>query len=204
MSSSEDKKIKEYKIVIVGESGVGKTHLLIRYLYKTFSHNCTSTISTTYVSKTVTVKDDKEIILQLWDTAGQETYRSISKLFYKNAAVIIMVYDITGKDSFEQIKNFWYQQVKEYASPEVKIAIVGNKFDLYENEQVSEEEGKKFAESIGAIFQLTSALDSYGVDDLFISIANSLENSDFYIGGNESKVNLSKKKKKKKNKKKFC
>ena len=204
MSSSEDKKIKEYKIVIIGESGVGKTSLLSRYLFNTFSSDRPTTISATYASKTVTIKDEKEIKLQLWDTAGQEAFRSLSKLFYTNAAGIIIVYDITRKDSFEEIKNFWYPEVKKEAPSEVKLAIVGNKFDLYENEKVSKEEGEAFAESIGAIFQLTSAKDSNGVDDLFISIANSLEDSNYYLGSNEGSISLSKKKKTKKNNKKCC
>ena len=195
MSSADNKKIKEFKIVLIGESCVGKTQILTRYIYNTFSLNHPCTVSATYVTKKAVTKNGKEIKLQLWDTAGQERYRGITKLFYKNAAGIIIVYDITRRDSFDEIKKFWYKQVKENASSKAKIAIVGNKFDLYEKEKVKKEEGKAYAESIGAFFQLTSALDSYGVEDLFTSIVNSLEDSNYYLGNNEGSVKLSKRKK---------
>ena len=200
MSLDKDKKQGEYKIVLIGETAVGKTSLLERYLYATFSKNSVITVSATYATKKVKKNDGKEIILQLWDTAGQENYKSLAKLFYKNAAVIIMVYDITNRKSFDEIKNYWYKQVKENASPKVKIAIVGNKFDLYINEEVKKEEGRTYAEKIGAMFRFTSALDATGVDDLFIDIANALDSSDYCIGKNVGGVKLNKNNNNNKNK----
>ena len=202
MSFEENKKINEYKIVLIGETGVGKTHLLSRFLYNSFSPSQISTISATYATKTIKTNKNNEITLQLWDTAGQETYRGLTKLFYQGAAGIIIVYDITKRDSFNEIKNYWYHQIKENAPKKVKLAIVGNKSDLYINEQVNEEEAKAYAEKIGAIFQLTSAVNSSGVDTLFDILANEIDDPDYYLANNDTSVRLSKKKKKQKGKKK--
>ena len=202
--SSEDKKEKEYKIALIGESAVGKTSLLCRYLNNTHNFDIPSTFSANFATKKIKKEDGKEIKLQIWDTAGQEQHRSLTKLYFKNAAGIIIVYDITRKDSFEEIKNFWYPEVKKEAPSEVKLAIVGNKFDLYENEKVSKEEGEAFAESIGALFKLTSALDSIGVDDLFTDMSNALTDNEPKLNNNKDNIKLSKAKKTKKKKKKCC
>ena len=202
MSSLKDEKQNEYKVVLVGESGVGKTNLITRYIYKVFGQYQPRT-PPTYVKKTIKRNDGKEIILQIWDTVGEEVYRTFTKLFFKNAAGIIIVYDITRKDSFDEIKNYWYQQVKESVNQNVKIVIVGNKFDLFTNGKVDEEEVRTFAKSIGAMFQLTSTLTSSGVDKLFEDLANSFDGSENCQGNNGNHI---KKNKKKKNsdKKKFC
>ena len=201
---SKDTKLKEYKIVIIGETGVGKTNILSRYLFDTFSPDHKSTLSATYTEKKAKSKNGKEMILQLWDTAGQEVYRGLTQLFYKNAAVIIIVYDITCRQSFDEIKNYWYKQVKENASSKVKIALVGNKHDLYANEKVTEEEGRTYAEKIGAIFNLTSALDASGIDVLFTDIVNALDSSDYCIGKNVGGVKLDQNYKINSNHKKKC
>ena len=203
MSSSEDKKQRECKVVMIGDTGVGKTHLLARYLYNTFDLNTPSTVSATFATKKVKKENGDEIVLQLWDTAGQEAYKGLTKLYFKNAYGIIIVYDITRRDSFEEIKNYWYQQVKESVNQNVKIVIVGNKFDLFTNGKVDEEEVRTFAKSIGAMFQLTSAKTSSGVDKLFEDLANSFDGSENCQGNNGNHIEKNKEKKNR-DKKKFC
>lgn len=205
MSSSEDKKLRECKVVMIGDTGVGKTHLLARYLYNTFDLNTPSTVSATFATKKVKKENGDEIVLQLWDTAGQEAYKGLTKLYFKNAYGIIIVYDITRRDSFDEIKNYWYKQAKDNTYPGIKIAIVGNKQDLYQEEKVSDEEARTYAEKIGAMFKLTSALDATGVDDLFNEMANALDDIDLSSSSSMSNyVKLDKKKKTKKDQAGCC
>ena len=201
MSSAEDKKLRVYKVVLVGETGVGKTNLITRYIYNTFDQNQVSTVSATYAKKTIKRNDGNEIILQIWDTAGQESYRGLTQLFYRNAAGIIIVYDITRKNTFEEIKNYWLKQVKENASKEAKIAIVGNKNDLFTKGEVDEEECRAFAEKIGAMFQLTSALNSNGVDKLFEDLADALSDNSQGNKGNRIELNT---RRRNNDKRRFC
>ena len=172
MADSE-KKAPNVKVVLLGDSGVGKTCLITRYISETFEQNTASTNGASYASKKVNYdKLKKTITLDIWDTAGQEKYKALTKFFYKDAAIAILVYDITQKDSFESIKSYWYEQVKENGEKTVVLGIVGNKSDLYEQEEVPENEARQFAQSIGAIFALTSAKMNTGVDALFEDAGN--------------------------------
>ena len=172
MADSE-KKAPNVKVVLLGDSGVGKTCLITRYISETFEQNTASTNGASYASKNVNYdKLKKTITLDIWDTAGQEKYKALTKFFYKDAAIAILVYDITQKQSFESIKSYWYEQVKENGEKTVVLGIVGNKSDLYEQEEVSENEAREFAQSIGAIFALTSAKMNTGVDALFEDAGN--------------------------------
>ena len=172
MADSE-KKAPNVKVVLLGDSGVGKTCLITRYISETFEQNTASTNGASYASKKVNYdKLKKTITLDIWDTAGQEKYKALTKFFYKDAAIAILVYDITQKNSFESIKSYWYEQVKENGEKTIVLGIVGNKSDLYEQEEVSENEAREFAQSIGAIFALTSAKMNTGVDALFKDAGN--------------------------------
>ena len=172
MADSE-KKTPNVKVVLLGDSGVGKTCLITRYISETFEQNTASTNGASYASKKVNYdKLKKTITLDIWDTAGQEKYKALTKFFYKDAAIAILVYDITQKQSFESIKSYWYEQVKENGEKTVVLGIVGNKSDLYEQEEVPENEARQFAQSIGAIFALTSAKMNTGVDALFEDAGN--------------------------------
>lgn len=122
----------------------------------------------TFVEKEVVYKEHhKTIKFQIWDTAGQEKYRSINKLFYSDANIAILVYDITRKETFDEIRNYWYQQVVENSPKNIQIVIVGNKSDLYEYQDISTEEVKKFAEQFNASVFETSAKTAIGVDVSF-------------------------------------
>ena len=145
------------KVVLVGDSGVGKTCIIQRYINDDYNENTESTSTSTYSYKTLEFKKyNKSISLDIWDTAGQELYRALAKNFYLNASIGILVYDIRRKESFESIKDYWYEQVKTSGEENMVFGVVGNKCDLFQEEKVSEAEGKKFAKEIGAVFQITS------------------------------------------------
>ena len=154
------------KTVLIGDSGVGKTSIIKQFSTGEFDPECISSISGQYNSKKMKVYD-KEIKLDLWDTAGQDRYRSLAKIFYQDAKIIVFVYDITSIKSFEGLQKYWYKQVQANSDKNAILAVVGNKSDLYLNEQIKTEDGKNFADSIGAIFQTTSAKSNVGIDLLF-------------------------------------
>ena len=109
------------KVVLLGESGVGKTSIISRYINNNFSETLETTTGASYVSKNMTFKEykNKTIRFEIWDTAGQEKYRSMTQIFYKDAQIAILVYDITNEESFEEIQNYWYDQVREIASTDI-------------------------------------------------------------------------------------
>ena len=108
------------KVVLIGESGVGKTSIISRYINNTFKSQLMSTPGANFVTKNVIMEDDNQSIkFEIWDTAGQERYRSLAKVFYKNAAVCVLVYDITRKTSFNELKNYWFKEIKENAQSNV-------------------------------------------------------------------------------------
>ena len=114
---ADDDSVKTCKVVLLGESGVGKTCIIARFINNTFEDNIMSTTGASYAGKTMAFDEfqRKTIKFEIWDTAGQEKYRSLTKIFYKDAGVAILVYDITRKESFDEIKKYWYNQIKEFA-----------------------------------------------------------------------------------------
>ena len=161
------------KVVLLGDSGVGKTCIISRYISGAFDQNTPTTNGASYASKILEFpKLNKKISLDIWDTAGQEKYKSLTKFFYKDAAVAILVYDITQKDTFESMKKYWYQQLQEFGSKKIILGIAGNKCDMYEREEVTENDAKEFAESKGAFFEITSAKNNTGINELFMNAAN--------------------------------
>ena len=168
-----DSKVPGCKVVLLGDSGVGKTCIISRYISGTFDENSATTNGASYCSKNVNYeKLGKNLLLDIWDTAGQEKYKALTKFFYKDAAVCILVYDITRKETFDNLKTFWYSQLKENSGSNVVLGIAGNKCDLYESEDVKESEARQFAEEIGAIFELTSAQNNTGINELFFEVGN--------------------------------
>jgi Ras-related protein Rab-22 len=164
----EDQNNITCKVVLVGDSGVGKTCIIQRYVNNKYTENQETTISASYTYKQLEYKEfNKSISFDIWDTAGQELYRALAKNFYLNATIGILVYDIRRRESFESIKDYWYEQLKSSGEENIIFGVAGNKCDLFQEEKVSEEEAKKFAKSIGAIFHLTSCKESIGIDELF-------------------------------------
>jgi small GTP-binding protein len=190
------------KVVLIGESGVGKTSIIQRYVDNIFDPNVILTSSAQFISKTVELNDEQSIKFDIWDTAGQEKFRALAKIFYKDAKAIILVYDITNKESFDKIKNYWFKEIEENSLSDVILAIVGNKSDLYELEQVNDEEGKKFADEKKAIFKNVSALNSMNIDNLFIDIAKKYFNPNYDYQAEDKKIQeeyIKRKKKEKEN-----
>ena len=172
--------VEQVKVVLLGESGVGKTSIIAQFTSGKFDPDCVTSLSAQFISKTIEFENlQKAIKFDIWDTAGQEKYRALAKIFYKDAKVIILVYDITDKRSFDEVKSYWYEMVKTNADSDAMIAIVANKNDLYDSAQVSEEEAKEFAKSVGAIFQSTSAKSDSGITTLFDNIGQKYFNPDF-------------------------
>jgi small GTP-binding protein len=176
MSNNSKKKDKEkfkVKVVLIGEAGVGKTCLISRYVSDSFDEHSKTTDGASYVAKTI-YSEEYDCFLQfdIWDTAGQEKFRSISKFFYRDAAIILFVYDITNKDSFDAYENYWRNEIKVHGDKNVILAIVGNKSDLYENEKVTDEQAKEYAYSINSNCYLTSARNNVGIKNMFEELGN--------------------------------
>ena len=172
---SENAEITNVKIVLIGESGVGKTCIVSRFVSDMFDANAPSTNGASYAAKTIYFEEHKvNLQMQLWDTAGQEKFRSIARMFYKDATAAILVYDITRKESYDEMTKYWYKELLENAPDDVIIGIAANKADLYTQEQVPETEAREFAQKIGAIFRNTSAMTAGGIEELFIGIGKKL------------------------------
>ena len=162
------------KIVLIGESGVGKTSIINQYVEETFKEDQLTSAGASFSTKKIELKNGNIGTLEIWDTAGQEKFRSLTQLFYKEASAAILVYDITRKNSFDEIKNYWIKQVKEKSPNNVIIALVANKIDLFENEEVEEKVARDFANNERALFMMTSAKNKEGIDELFENVANKI------------------------------
>jgi small GTP-binding protein len=192
------------KVVLVGESGVGKTSIIQQFTTKKFDPHRETSLSAQFISKTVNFQDlGKEIKFDIWDTVGQEKYRSLAKIFYKDAKVIVFVYDITTEYSFNELKNYWYEETRSNTDGSPILAVVGNKIDLYKDQKVSNNDGKEFAEKIGAIFQTTSAQSDSGISTLFDNIGKTylIPNFDYRATDKTAQENFMKKKQEENNKK---
>ena len=178
----EDNAAETVKVVLLGESGVGKTSIIAQFTAGKFDPDCVTSLSAQFVSKIMEFPNlNKAIKFDIWDTAGQEKYRALAKIFYKDAKGILLVYDITYSKSFNEVKSYWYNMIKQNADPDAIVAIVANKSDLYGNEQVKDEEGKEFAKSIGAFFQSTSAKSDTGITSLFENIGQKYFNPNYDV-----------------------
>ena len=161
------KEKKEVKVILLGESGVGKTCIIERYMSNKFNSNLPSTLCSAYSIKKI-IRDNTLYVINICDTTGQEKYHSVTNLFVKGSNIVILVYSIDSVTSFNNLE-YWYSMVVDnLKDTEYILAIIGNKTDLFEEEVVSEEEGKRFAESKNAKFQLVSAKeDPDGINKLF-------------------------------------
>jgi Ras-related protein Rab-11A len=169
--SDDEEDIESCKVVLIGESGVGKTSIISQFINETFQVNMESTSGATFSSKVVTLSNKNKIKLEIWDTAGQERYRALTKMFYKDAAAAILVCDITDKNSFIQIKEYWVDQIKQN-NDNIILIIVANKSDLYEKEAIDEKEVRNYANELNANFIVCSALNRSGIEDIFVAVGN--------------------------------
>ena len=159
-----------YKIVLVGDSGVGKTNIMLRYLNKEFNINTKATVGVEFGSKNIII-DKKVIKGQIWDTAGQERYRAITSSYYKGAHGAFVVYDITLKESFEAVDK-WINDLRSNTDERLEIILIGNKSDLEEKRQVTKEEGEEKAKEKEVAFMETSALNCNNIEKAFNEILN--------------------------------
>ena len=203
---SADKKEKEVKVILLGDSGVGKSCIINRYINNAYDPNIESTLGSNACTKLVE-KKNISYILNLWDTTGQEKYHSITNLFIKGSNIVILVYAINSLSSFEGL-DFWYKSVQEKLEGEnYVLAVVGSKSDLIEEEEevVSEEEAKKFAKEKNSIFKLVSSKeDPEGINNLFDTLLDELIKNDYLTENKSYVINRrnhrdGKKEKKKKN-----
>ena len=165
------------KVILVGDSGVGKTTIIDRFLNK-YKENESSTLSTSYYVKTETINNYK-IHFQIWDTVGQEQYRSLNSLFFKDAQICLMVFDITRDETFDSIKNYWYDAIQQNGLEGTIIGIAGNKNDLYAYEKVDRKEVRSFSEEIKSVFKFTSAKQNFCIKELFTELGIRFVSSKF-------------------------
>uniref|UniRef100_A0A6B2LLU2 Uncharacterized protein n=1 Tax=Arcella intermedia TaxID=1963864 RepID=A0A6B2LLU2_9EUKA len=159
------------KLLLVGDSGTGKSNLLSRYTNNTFHSQYRSTIGVEFSTKTTQV-DGKSLKLQIWDTAGQERYRAITGAYYRGASGILLVYDVTSTQSFANLEN-WHKEIMEHA-PEAKLIVVGNKCDTVFDRKITALQGEGLAHQYNAEFIETSAMNDTNVEEAFAKLAASL------------------------------
>ena len=198
------------KITLLGDAGVGKTCIISRYVDDTFLDNNEPTIGANYSEKTIR-KGNNDVQLNIWDTAGQEKYHSLGKHFYKDSYIVILVYDITNPESLNSLRNTWYPDLQKYGEQYTILAVVGNKCDLYETDQLADEsKAKAFAKEIKATFMLTSAKTGDGIEKLFNTLTDIYLSPDVskkvkeIISRKSTSFYVSSKKTTKKEKKKCC
>ena len=158
------------KVILVGEAGVGKTCLIKQYLYKTFDSEEIPTIAGVESYKELHL--DNEILkLTIWDTCGQERFRSINKIFMNKSNIVIFVYDITKIESFQELQNYWYKNVVSNLGKDIIYGVAANKTDLFADEKVNSNDGYNYAQSIGAIFKETSSTIHDSIQELIEELA---------------------------------
>jgi len=165
-----------FKLLLIGDSGVGKSCLLLRFADHTYTESYISTIGVDFKIRTITTRDEKTIKLQIWDTAGQERFRTITSSYYRGAHGIIVVYDVTDQESFNNVKQ-WLNEIERYACEKVNKLLVGNKCDLVSKKAVSYEVAKAFADKLDIPFLETSAKAATNVEKAFLTMADEIKNN---------------------------
>ncbi|KAJ2162730.1 GTP-binding protein [Coemansia sp. RSA 552] len=175
MAASQKNTSYDYlmKLLLIGDSGVGKSCLLLRFSDDQFTPSFITTIGIDFKIRTIEL-DGKRIKLQIWDTAGQERFRTITTAYYRGAMGILLVYDVTDERSFNNIEN-WYMNVEQHASEGVNKILIGNKCDIEERRVVTKEMGKALANKFGIQFKETSAKSNINVEEAFLELASDIK-----------------------------
>lgn len=186
-------KICQFKLVLLGESAVGKSSLVLRFVKGQFHEYQESTIGAAFLTQTVCL-DDTTVKFEIWDTAGQERYHSLAPMYYRGAQAAIVVYDVTSVDTFNRAKS-WVNELKRAASPNIVIALAGNKADLSNKRAVEFDDAQAYSEENGLLFMETSAKSSQNVNEIFLAIAKKLPKNEPRAAGGaggKSEVDLKK------------
>jgi len=161
-----------FKLLLIGNSGVGKSNILLRFADEIYKEDLDATIGVDFKICTSTICDSR-IKMQIWDTAGQERFRTITASYYRGSHGIIVAYDITDRTSFEHVR-MWMQEIEKYVKADVTRLLVGNKCDLASKRCVTYDEGKDFADDLGVGFVEASARDGRNVDEAFVSLCRDI------------------------------
>ncbi|KAK6946620.1 Small GTPase [Dillenia turbinata] len=161
-----------FKLVLIGDSGVGKSNLLSRFTKNEFNLESKSTIGVEFATRSLNI-DGKVIKAQIWDTAGQERYRAITSAYYRGAVGALLVYDVTRHATFENVER-WLRELRNHTDPNIVVMLIGNKSDLRHLVAVSTEDGKAFAEKESLYFMETSALEATNVDKAFAEVLSQI------------------------------
>lgn len=168
-------KICQFKLVLLGEAAVGKSSLVLRFVKGQFHEYQESTIGAAFLTQTVHL-DDTTVKFEIWDTAGQERYHSLAPMYYRGAQAAIVVYDVTNPDTFARAKT-WVKELQRQASPNIVIALAGNKCDL-PTRAINQEDANAYAEENNLLFMETSAKTAANVNEIFMAIAKKLPKTD--------------------------
>merc|ERR1711943_75228 len=165
-------RVFQFKLVLLGDSAVGKSSLVLRFVRGQFFEYQESTIGAAFLTQTVAL-NDTTVKFEIWDTAGQERYHSLAPMYYRGAAAAIVVYDITNFDTFQRAKQ-WVKELQRQGNPNIVISLAANKVDLESKRAVSAETAQAYAEENGILFMETSAKTAANVNELFVAIAKKL------------------------------
>eukprot|EP00117_Sycon_ciliatum_P038346 scpid79811/ scgid28511/ Ras-related protein Rab-5C len=185
-------RVCQSKLVLLGESAVGKSSLVLRFVKGQFHEYQESTIGAAFLTQTVQVDSETTMKFEIWDTAGQERYHSLAPMYYRGAQAAIVVFDITNVDTFGRAKN-WVRELQRQANPNIVIALAGNKADLASKRTVDLEEAQAYADDNGLLFMETSAKTATNVNEIFLAIAKKLPKGDTGPGnraGGQNNVDL--------------
>ena len=163
------------KFIVIGDSSVGKSNIISKYKENKFDEKGQPSIGVQFIAKNVVI-ENTTFRLQVWDTAGQESFRSMTRIYYKNSSCAFIVYDITEKESFNHVES-WISECKKIAPETVLLVLIGNKSDLNESREVSYEEGLKFAEKNKMLFFETSAKNGVNIENIFKKSVENISNN---------------------------